>query len=154
MLLFKLGSFRFYMNIYWSHGHHDVINDTIFVLGTCFANYTLFLYATLGWNWQKIKQILSNNPSLNFCYLKIIHILHPRYHPHITLSPVSCGFGHIHWRNPWWNTLFSVQCKQKKKCVCIHEIMRLIIIKMKMSMDTNIVKYKKCLSMMMLICIK
>ena len=32
-----------------------------------------------GWNWQKIKQLLSNTLSLNFCYLKIIHILYPSY---------------------------------------------------------------------------
>ena len=23
----------------------------------------------------------------------------------------SCGFGHIYWRNLWWNTLFFVQCQ-------------------------------------------
>ena len=27
--------------------------------------------------------MLSNTLRLNFCYLKIIHILHPRYHPKI-----------------------------------------------------------------------
>ena len=27
--------------------------------------------------------MLSNALRLNFCYLKIIHILHPRYHPKI-----------------------------------------------------------------------
>ena len=32
---------------------------------------------------HKIKQMLSNTLSLNFCYLKIIRILHPRYHPKI-----------------------------------------------------------------------
>ena len=60
--------------------------------------------------------------------------------------------------------------KQKNKNFCIHEIIRLIIIKMKMKMknrshryDINrsrsrhrhkYSKYKKCLSVMMLICIK
>ena len=29
---------------------------------------------------QKMKQMLSNTLRLNFCYLKIIHILHARYH--------------------------------------------------------------------------
>ena len=29
------------------------------------------------------KQMLSNTLGLNFSYLKIIHILHPRYHPKI-----------------------------------------------------------------------
>ena len=32
---------------------------------------------------KKIKQMLSNTPRLNFCYLKIILFLHPRYHPKI-----------------------------------------------------------------------
>ena len=36
-----------------------------------------------GWNWQKIKQKLSNTPRLNFCYLKIICFLHPGNHPKI-----------------------------------------------------------------------
>ena len=87
---------------------------------------------------------------LNFCYLKIIHILHPRYHPKI--------IGHI------------LKNKQKNKCVCIHEIMWLIIMKMKMKMKYRshryginrpryrrghkYSKYKKCLTMMMLICIR
>ena len=60
--------------------------------------------------------------------------------------------------------------KQTKKCVCVLEIIRLIIMKMKMKMknrshkcDINrpcskhghkYSKYKKCLSMMTLICIK
>ena len=67
-----------------------------------------------GWKWQKIKQMLSNAQMLNFCYLEVIHILHPRYHPKI--------IGHI------------LKNKQKNKRVCIHEIMKLIIMKMKMKM--------------------
>ena len=58
---------------------------------------------------KKIKQILSNTLRLNFCYLKIIYILHRCYHPKIT--------GHKN--------------KQKNKCVCIHEILWLIIMKIK-----------------------
>ena len=42
--------------------------------------------------------------------MKIIHFLHPRYHPKI--------IGHILKKN-------------KKRCVCIREIVRLIIMKMK-----------------------
>ena len=49
--------------------------------------------------WQKIKQMLGNTLRLNFCYLKIIHILHSRYRPKI--------IGHI------------LKNKQKNKCVCI-----------------------------------
>ena len=59
-------------------------------------------------NWQKIKQMVSNTLRLNFCYLKIIDILHSRYHPTI--------IGHI------------LKNKQKNKCVCINEIIRLIVI--------------------------
>ena len=86
---------------------------------------------------------------LNFCYLKIIDILYPRYHPIII-----------------WHILKN---KQKSKCVCIHEIGRLIIIKMKINMKKrshsyNVNRprsrhrhkystYEKCLTMVMLTCI-
>ena len=62
---------------------------------------------------QRLAEIgknLSNTLRLNICYLKIIHILHPRKHPNIKGS--------------------TRKNKQKNKCVCIHDIMRLIIIKM------------------------
>ena len=87
---------------------------------------------------------------LNFCYLKIIHILHLNYHPKT--------IAHI------------LKNKQKNIRVCIHEIIRLIIMKIKMKMqnrshryDINrptprhghkYSKYKMCLSMMMLRCLK
>ena len=91
--------------------------------------------------------MLTNNLRLNFCYLKIIHIFYPRYHPKM--------MRHI---------------LKKNKYVCIHDIIRLIIMKMKIKMgnksyryDLNrprsrhehaYSKYKNCLSMMMLLCIK
>ena len=94
--------------------------------------------------------MLSNPLRLNFCYLKIIHILYLRYHPKIIV--------------------YILKDKQKNKCVCIHEIILLIIMKMKMKMknwshryDINRLRprhghkystYKTCLSMMMLMCIK
>ena len=94
--------------------------------------------------------MLSNILRLNLCYLKIILIFHPCYHPKI--------IGHI------------LKNKPKNKCVCIHEMMRLIVTKMKMKMknrshryDINkpssrhgyrYSKYKKFLSIMMVICIK
>ena len=87
--------------------------------------------------------MLSNTFRLNFCYLKIILIVHPCYHPNI--------IRHI------------LKNKQKNKCVCFHQIIRLIIMKMKMKVknrshrcDINRPnkKYKKRLTMMMLICIK
>ena len=99
---------------------------------------------------KKIKQMLCNTLQLGFCYMKIIHVLHPRYHPKI--------IGHI------------LKNMQKNKCICVHEIIRLTIMKMKIKMknrshrhDINRprlrpghknTKYRKFLNMMMLICIK
>ena len=85
--------------------------------------------------------MLSNTPRLNFCYLKIIRILHQRYH--------AKAIGHI------------LKNKQKSKCVCIHHIIQLIIMKMKNRSpryDINRPKprystHKKSLKML-LICIK
>ena len=65
--------------------------------------------------------MLSNTLRLKFCYLKSIHILHPRYHPKIV--------GHI------------LKNKQKSKWVCIHEIMRLIIMKMTMKTKNRSHRY-------------
>ena len=99
---------------------------------------------------KKIKQMLSNNFKLNFCYLEIIYIIYPHYHPKIT--------GYI------------LKHKPKNKCVSAHEIIRLIIMKMEMKMKSRshrydiyrprfrrghkYSKYKKCFCMMMFICIK
>ena len=119
-----------------SHGIHAFFISNTFISGTP------------GWNWQKIKQMLSNTLSLNFCYFKSIHILHPRYHPKII-----------------WQILKS---KRKHKCVRIHEITGLIIMKMKMKNRSHRYainratprhggkygKSKKCHSVMMLLCIK
>ena len=95
---------------------------------------------------KKIKQMLNNSLRLNFCYLKNIRILHPKIIQHI------------------------LENKQKNKCVCIYEIIQSIIMKMIMKMknrshryDMNrfrsrhgqkYSKHKKCLTMMVLICIK
>ena len=99
---------------------------------------------------KKSKQMLCNTLRLNFCYLKFIHILHPNYHLKIIRH--------------------TLKNKQINKYVCIHEIIRAITMKMKMKIknkshryDINrprsrhghkYSKYKKCLTMMMLICIK
>ena len=85
---------------------------------------------------------------LNFCHLKTMHILQPRYHPKI--------IGYI------------LKNKLKNKCICFHEIIKLTVMKIKMKMKnrshrygTNRTrssyghkysKYKKFLSMMMLTC--
>ena len=103
-----------------------------------------------GWDWQKIKQMLSNTLSLNFWHPKTIGILHPRYH----LTIIR----------------YILKNKQKNKHLCIQEIMQLIIMKMKTKMkldsckwginrprcrhEHKCSKYMKRLSMMKLICIK
>ena len=108
------------------------------------------LKAMPGWNWQKIKQMLSNTLRLNFWQPNIVRIRHLRYHLTIT--------GHF------------LKNKQKNKGVCILEIMQLVIMimKTKMKIDSHRcvinklrcrhgLKYDKCmkhLSMMMLIYIK
>ena len=80
--------------------------------------------------------MLSNTLRLNFCYLKIIHILGARYHPK------TIGY--------------NLKTKQTIKYVCIHEIIQLIIMKMKikkyhidttsidlsLDIDTNIVNIR------------
>ena len=71
--------------------------------------------------WQKIKQMLSNAFRLNFCDLKIMHILHTRYHPK------TMGY-----------TLIN---KKNNKCVSLHEIIRLIIMKMEMKMKDRSYRY-------------
>ena len=68
-----------------------------------------------GRNWQKIKQMVSNTLRLNFSYLAIINIFHPRYHPKI--------IGNI------------LRNKQKES---IHEITRLIIMKMNLKMNKSV----------------
>ena len=79
---------------------------------------------------------VGNTLRLNFCFLKIIHILHPRFHPKTRKNT------------------------QKNKCVCAHKIRRLIIMKMKMKNRTRSAhehkysKYKKVHSIITLTCIK
>ena len=90
-LKMKNGSSRYDIN---RHGHMDT--NTCFFYKQHFYNQR---QAEIG---KKIKQMLINTLKLNFCYLEIIHILHPRYHPKI--------IGYI------------LKNKQKKKCVCIHKI--------------------------------
>ena len=44
-------------------------------------------------NWQKIKQMLSNTLRLNFFFLKIICVLHSRYHPGVVWHIAGNGQG-------------------------------------------------------------
>ena len=86
--------------------------------------------------------MLSITLRLNFCYLETIHILQTRYH--------TKTIRHV------------LKDNQKNKRVCIHEIIRLFIMKMKMRMKNRLhwydinkaksrleykfTKYKKCLT--------
>ena len=63
----------------------------------------------------------SNTRRPNFSYLKIIHILRSGYSPKI--------IGNI------------LKNKQNNKCVCIHEIMRSMIMKMKVKMKNRPHRY-------------
>ena len=65
--------------------------------------------------------MLSNTMRLNFSDLKFIHFLLPRYHPKI--------IGYIFKNNQ--------TCKRENKRAFIHEILRLIIIKMKIKMKNR-----------------
>ena len=56
--------------------------------------------------------MLNNTLRMNFAYLKSIHIFHPPYHPEIIEH--------------------TLKNKQQNKYVCIYEIIRLTIMKMKM----------------------
>ena len=62
--------------------------------------------------------MLSNTLRLNFCYLKIIYIIHPYCHPKIIVH------------------ILILKNKQKNRCVCIQKIIRLVI-KMEMKMKNN-----------------
>ena len=62
--------------------------------------------------------MLSNSLRMNFCYLKNIHILHPRYHPE--------AIGQF------------LKNQQNIKCVCVHAIVWLIFGKMKMKMKHSL----------------
>ena len=94
--------------------------------------------------------MLGNTLTMNFCYSKIILILHPRYHSKI--------IGH------------TLKNKQNILYVSINEVIPVIMMKMKMKMKNKLhrydknksesrqghkySKYKKCVSMMMFLCIK
>ena len=113
--------------------------------------YKQHFYSNIRLKLEKsIKQKLSNTLRLSFCYLKIIHILYPRYHPKVMVD--------------------ILKNKPKDMNLCIHKIIRLIIMKMRIKIknrshryEMNIPrsrnkhrysKYKKCLCMVMPLCMK
>ena len=119
-------------------------------LNTNRVTYFFYISSTFICRLKLAKNQANAKKMLNICFLKVIHILHTRYHLKI--------MGHI------------LKNKRNNKCVCTNEIMRLIVMKMEMKMkkeshryDINrrrsrhghkYRKYKKYLRMMMLTCIK
>ena len=88
---------------------------------------------------KKIKQKLSNTLRLNFCYLKIIRFLYPRYHPKIignTLKNVQKTSTPVKW--VYMIMTMKVRLKMKNRPIHGHKC----------------TKYKICLSIMIVICIK
>ena len=83
---------------------------------------------------KKIKQMLSNTLRLNFCYLKIIHILHPPHHPKIVTII----------------RLIIMKMEMKPK----NRSHRYDINRPRYRHGHKHSKYKNCLSKMILICIK
>ena len=61
--------------------------------------------------------MLSNALRLKLCYLKIIHIFHQRFYPKVIKN--------------------ILKNKQKNKCVCIYEIIQLIMMKIKLRMKNR-----------------
>ena len=115
--------------------------------------YEFFKEGEISLRWarplKRAKQMLNNTLRLNIWFSKIIHVLDPGYLPRI--------IGHV------------LKNKQNNKYVCNHEIKRLTIKKRNMKRknrshrcDINkprsrhehkYSKYKKCLTIVMLICI-
>ena len=120
------------------------------------------------------QQMLSNTLWLNFCFLKIIHILSLRKNCEYSglfwfvFSPSAAKHGitlntdisrSVHQRYHPKVIGYILKNKQKDKCVCIHETIRLIVMKMKMKMENRshicdinrpkprYSKYRKCLNM-------
>ena len=114
-----------------------------------FQEIHVFFMSKKCWNWQKIKQKLSNTVNMNFCYLKIIRFLHWRYHPKI---------------------IGDILKIKKIKHVCLNKVIWLMTIKMRLKMKNRLHRYKInrprprhghkytiykiCLGIMMTICIK
>ena len=112
------------------------------------------------WNWQKIRQKLSSTLSLNFRFLKTICYLYPRYHPETiddilknahtkTATVLITLYDKWQWKWSWKGKIDHMdELKRKNRS---H------------GCDTNrprprhkhkYTKYKMCLNIMMVICIK
>ena len=105
------------------------LNCFIIFTRFCFImfTHTLCLHAfykqplTPGWNWQKIKQKLSNTLMLNFHYLKFTLFLHPHEHPKILGDILK-------------------KCTNSN-CACFNEAIWLITMKMRLEMKNKSQRY-------------
>ena len=88
-----------------------------FRLITCFFICNTFARMP-DWNLQNIKQKLSNNLKLNFCYLKIICFLHQYYHQKITRDI------------------------KKKKCDCFNDAMLVMAMELRLKTKNGSQRYK------------
>ena len=75
----------FYRTTSVAASHYDILK---LVTINCFCGIHTFFYKQHFYKQRQAEtgkkmQILSNTLRLNFCYLKIIHTLHPCYHPKI-----------------------------------------------------------------------
>ena len=100
------------LQIYWRN-----------LYGEIYWNYReIFLPLTLNWNIH-MKFVLTEGfnylpETLSTDILELQTLaLHKKWSFPLRISPVnftklsvSCGFGHINWRNPQWKTSFFVQC--------------------------------------------
>ena len=81
MWLWKINSGK----MYTAHGPEKTPNTVLifFLFRVHFISNTLIRKARLKLP-KKTKQTISSTLRLNFCCLKIIHILHGHYHPNVT----------------------------------------------------------------------
>ena len=59
------------------------------VIDSYLCKYTRFYISNTFISNAKLKQMLSSTLRPNVCYMKIIHILHPHYHPNIIGYKIS-----------------------------------------------------------------
>ena len=111
------GKLVMFLEVFWISGVEIYICCLVTISAQRFGwergkiDYTLFYKLT------KTQANATQHPEAELLLFEIFHILHPRCHPKI--------IGYV------------LRNKQKNKGVCIHEIIRLIIMKMKMKWKTN-----------------
>ena len=108
MMLYVVNCFfsitKFHLHLFYQYKFTQLITQIIlnrFLITHLF--YKQHFYKQHQTEIAKMKQRLSNTLTLNFYYLKIVHFLHPRYHPKVIGDILKKG--------------------TKNKCVCFNEVM-------------------------------